>query len=68
MDHCMVGVPVGVGRRLLRTPAVWDRKVRWRKLDDSGQDPYWQKDNYRSASENKEKHVREDQPPAGKTE
>ena len=52
MDHCLVGVRVGVGARLPRTPAVWDRKTRWRKLDDDGEDPYWHKDNYRSATLN----------------
>ena len=54
MDHCIMGVRVGVGVRLPLTPAIWDRKVRWRKLDDDGEDPYWHKDNYKSASQNAE--------------
>ena len=29
------GVPVGVGVRLPRTPAVFERKCKWRTLDDT---------------------------------
>ena len=32
------GFPVGAGEKLDRVPAVYDRKVRWRKLDESARD------------------------------
>ena len=40
------GVPVGVDVRLPRTPAVFERKRRWRRYDDS--EPVLEKENYKS--------------------
>lgn len=42
------GVAVGVGVRLPRTPALYERKQKWRKLDESLLD--WDMGNYVSAS------------------
>jgi hypothetical protein len=41
------GVPIGVGIRMPRTPAVYERKTSWRALDDTPLDI--DKDNYQSA-------------------
>ena len=46
-DSFTTGVRVGVGCRLPRTPAVFERKLKWRSLDDTPFDP--QRENYASA-------------------
>ena len=46
-DSFTTGVRVGVGCRLPRTPAVFERKLKWRNLDDTPFDP--QRENYASA-------------------
>ena len=43
------GVPVGVGMKMQRTPAVFERKVTWRSLDDSEFD--LDRGNYKSADQ-----------------
>lgn len=43
-----VGVPIGVGIRMPRTPAVFERKTAWRALDDTVLET--DRDNYRSAA------------------
>eukprot|EP00973_Karenia_brevis_P024591 3392325-Karenia_brevis.AAC.1 len=51
----LTGVRLGPGCKLPRTPAVFERKVRWRKLDgmDEATMPS-SRDNYTSAVENVE--------------
>ncbi len=56
LDHVAVGVPIGVGARLPRTPAVYHRRRRW-KLAEQEDPQAWQRpwdtpawrDNYGSA-------------------
>ncbi len=56
MNHFARGVRLGVGSRLPRTPAVYERKMRWRMPEQSAATPedvvsteaVW-RDNYRSA-------------------
>ena len=42
------GVPVGMGEKMARTPALFSRKVKWRSLDDS--EFATQVENYRSTA------------------
>lgn len=42
------GMPIGVGVRMPRTPAVFEKKVKWRKVDDTEFSP--EMDNYSSAT------------------
>ena len=41
------GVPIGVGIKMPRVPAVYERKLTWRSLDDTAFEP--DRDNYKSA-------------------
>ena len=50
-DSYLTGVPLGVDRPLPRTPAVFGRKVSWRKYEDQGQLPS-SKHNYSSCVDN----------------
>jgi hypothetical protein len=43
------GVPIGVNLKMPRTPSVYERKIRWRTLDQSDYVP--DRDNYSSAKE-----------------
>jgi hypothetical protein len=47
------GVPVGVGTRMPRVRAVFERRVKWKKLDDPDGSP-GSKDNYVSAVQHSE--------------
>ena len=47
IDSFSKGVPVGMGEKMTRTPAVYERKVKWRKYDESEQ--ILDMENYRSA-------------------
>ena len=43
------GVPVGMGEKMPRTPSVFERKVKWRKYDET--EPCFEAQNYASAVE-----------------
>ena len=47
IDSFSKGVPVGMNEKMTRTPAVYERKVKWRKYDETEQ--ILDMENYRSA-------------------